>query len=392
MLDVKPSTLYAYVSRGLLRSIDAPRGRARLYSVIDLRRLRARRDARRGHTAVAATALDWGAPVLDSAITRIDSAGPFYRGRSALELARSGSTFEEVAELLWEGKASWVVDREAARVQARLGKLVQEPMSLLARLTAFVSARGLCDGKRMAHTPEVERDRAARLLYGMTSVLGEPTAGTRSERPRLAELTCRAFGIRSGARECAAVDQMLVLCADHELNVSTFAVRVTASGGADMYSCLTAGLSALSGVHHGGQCDRIELFAESCRGGNSQKAAEQHVRARLAAGEAVPGFGQPLYPDGDPRGRWLLARARELAPRAPRVQTLFGVVAAMSGMGRRDPTLDMGLCALSGALGLPLGAASAIFALGRVAGWVAHALEQRTRPVLLRPRARYVGP
>jgi citrate synthase len=392
MLDVKPATLYAYVSRGLLRSIDAPRGRARLYSVLDLQRLRTRRDARRGHAAVAATALDWGAPVLDSAITRIDATGPFYRGRSALELARAGATFEEVAELLWDGPANWAVDREAARVQGRLSKLVREPMSLLARLTAFIGARGLCDTDRVAHSPEVERDRAARLLYGMTCVLGDPEAGTRSERPRLAELTCRAFGIRSGVRERTAVDQMLVLSADHELNVSTFAVRVTASGGADLYACLTAGLSALSGVHHGGQCDRVELFAESCRGGNPNKAAERQVRARLATGESVPGFGQPLYPDGDPRGRWLLARSRELSPRAPRVQTLLGVVAAMSGMGRRDPTLDMGLCALCAALGLPLGAAGAVFALGRVAGWVAHTLEQRTRPVLLRPRARYVGP
>lgn len=391
MLDVKPATLYAYVSRGLLHSIDAPRGRARLYSVADLRRLRARRDARRGHTAVAAAALDWGAPVLDSAITRIDAAGPHYRGRSALELARAGTSFEEVAELLWQGKADWQADREAPRVCARLDKLVREPMSLLARLTAFVAARGLCDKDRIAHAPELERDRAARLIYGMTCVLGEPGAGKHAS---LSELVCRAFGIRSGVRERSAIDQMLVLCADHELNISTFAVRVTASGGADLYACLTAGLSALSGVQHGGACDRVELFAETCRSGQggAHKAALRHVHARLSAGDSVPGFGQPLYPDGDPRGRWLLQRAREVAPRAPRVATLLGIVASMGAVGRRDPTIDFGLCALSAALGLPLGAASAIFALGRVAGWVAHALEQRTRPVLLRPRARYVGP
>ncbi|HKU37311.1 MAG TPA: citrate synthase family protein [Polyangiales bacterium] len=391
LLDVKPATLYAYVSRGLLRSIDAPRGRARLYSVTDLHRLRARRDARRGHTAVAASALDWGAPVLDSAITRIDARGPHYRGRSALQLARAGSSFEEVAELLWDGPASWAPDREAPRVQARLEKLVREPMSLLARLTAFVSARGLADKDRIASSSELERDRAARLIYGMTCVLGEPGAG---KQARLAELVCRAFGIRTGVRERAAIDQMLVLCADHELNISAFAVRVTASGGADLYACVTAGLCALSGGLHGGQCDRVELFAETCRAdsGSPHKAAERQVRARLSAGDAVPGFGQPLYPDGDPRGVWLQNRARELAPRAPRVQTLLGISSAMAGMGRRDPTLDLGLCALSAALGLPLGAASGIFALGRVAGWVAHALEQRTRPVLLRPRARYVGP
>ena len=89
LLDVKPETLYAYVSRGILRSVAGPRGRARLYALEDLRRLKSRRDARRGHTAVAATALDWGAPVLDSAITRIDERGPHYRGRCAVDLARA---------------------------------------------------------------------------------------------------------------------------------------------------------------------------------------------------------------------------------------------------------------------------------------------------------------
>jgi citrate synthase len=116
------------------------------------------------------------------------------------------------------------------------------------------------------------------------------------------------------------------------------------------------------------------------------------MKERLAAGENIPGFGQPLYPDGDPRGLLLLELARKHAERAPRVQTILGIIDAMESVGRHDPTLDLGLCALSGALRLPLGAASAIFALGRVAGWVAHTLEQRERPVLLRPRARYTGP
>jgi citrate synthase len=429
LLDVTPATLYAYVSRGMVHSIAAPRGRARLYSLADLKRLQTRRDARRGHTAVAAAALDWGAPVLDSSITRIDAAGPHYRGQSAVGLAREGRPFESVAELLWQGSAVWTPDPLAARVRASLAKLELDPPSRLARLTAYVAARGLADPDRHARAVQLERDRAARLLYGMATALA-PLSAAKSDRgagaSRLASLVCDALGAAGKKRELAAVDQMLVLCADHELNVSTFAVRVTASGGADLYACVTAGLCALSGASHGGVCDRIELLAEACRvdaapteggvaprrtarvaadptarrtaargagtrGDSARRAAERVVRARLAAGESIPGFGQPLYPEGDPRGLLLLDLAREHALNAPRVQTILGILGAMSAVGRHDPNLDFGLCALSAALNLPLGAASAIFALGRVAGWVAHMLEQRERSEPLRPRARYVG-
>ncbi len=385
-LDVKPATLYAYVSRGLLHSISAPSGRARLYSVADIERLRTRRDARRGHTAVAAAALDWGAPVLDSAITRIDGRGPHYRGHCAVELAERGAAFEEVAELLWQGPARWGRDPVAKRVIARLPA---SAVSQLDRQVAYVAARGLADPDRRASGPAIERARAARLIDGMARLL----AGTESgDAGRLAATLARGFGLRGTTRELAALDQMLVSCADHELNVSTFAVRVTASGGADLYACITAGLCALSGAAHGGMCERIELMAAGAPAGDPRRGAERIVRARLAAGENIPGFGQPLYPHGDPRGSSLLHCAEGLARRARRAQVLFGVVSAMRAMGRHDPTLDLGLCAVSAALGLPLGAAGGIFALGRVAGWVAHVLEQRERPMLLRPRARYVGP
>lgn len=435
LLDVTPATLYAYVSRGLLHSIAATKGRARLYSRADLQRLRTRRDARRGHTAVAAAALDWGAPVLDSAITRIDEAGPHYRGQAAVELARQQRSFESVAELLWQGPAEWAPDPLAARVRASLAKLEGEEPSRLARLTAYVAAHGLVDGTTHAKAVQLERDRAARLLFGMASALAPLSAAkpvragrAKAERRgvksvRLAALVCEALGCAGKPAELAAIDRMLVLCADHELNVSTFAVRVTASSGADLYACVTAGLCALSGPAHGGVCDRIELLVEACRleataheGGSrrtasagkvarrsaprgaskrgfdaERRAAARVVRARLAAGESIPGFGQPLYPEGDPRGLLMLELARAHGANGSRLQTLLGIEDAMSAAGRKDPTLDLGLCALSAALELPLGAASAIFALGRVAGWVAHMLEQRERPVLLRPRARYVG-
>src|SRR5687767_5812633 len=111
LLDVKRATLYAYVSRGLVRSRALAGGRARLYQRDDLLALKTRKDARSGHGPVAAAALRWGEPVLDSSITEIRSDGPAYRGTSALALARDGVSFERAAELLWSGvlpeRASW---------------------------------------------------------------------------------------------------------------------------------------------------------------------------------------------------------------------------------------------------------------------------------------------
>src|SRR5687768_339058 len=103
VLGVKLETLYAYASRGLLRSVPAERGRGRRYPLSDVERLKARTDARTGHGAVAAGALRWGEPVLRTAISSIGSEGPLYRGHSAVELARGDSGFESVAELLWTG-------------------------------------------------------------------------------------------------------------------------------------------------------------------------------------------------------------------------------------------------------------------------------------------------
>src|SRR5258705_2690771 len=124
-LGIQLRSLYAYVSRGQIRSMPGERGRPRLYAHADLERLRARRDARAGHGAVAAGALRWGEPVLDSAITAITPRGPAYRGHIALDLAADGVRFENVAELLWSGYLPQqpVLWPRSALPIAQLGKL-----------------------------------------------------------------------------------------------------------------------------------------------------------------------------------------------------------------------------------------------------------------------------
>jgi citrate synthase len=170
----------------------------------------------------------------------------------------------------------------------------------------------------------------------------------------------------------------LVLLADHELNASTFTVRVVASTGASLASALSAGLGALSGPLHGGQTSLVEAMFEEAERADSAQAL---VERRLWRGDSLPGFGHPLYPDGDPRAAALLA----VLPPDP-LRT--GLLAALERLGKR-PNVDFATVSLRRALGLPAGAALTLFAVGRTAGWIAHALEQRADGKLIRPRARY---
>jgi citrate synthase len=185
-----------------------------------------------------------------------------------------------------------------------------------------------------------------------------------------------------------ALRAALVVCADHELNASAFAARVAASTHADVYACLLAALGTLTGPRHGGSCDRVEaLVAETER----PERATHVVLERARRGEGVPGFGHPLYPAGDPRASPLLDHARALAPRSRDVRVVLALIEAMRDTGRGAPNLDAGLVALAAALGLPRGSAIGVFAIGRMAGWVAHVLEQYAAGFLFRPRARYLG-
>ncbi len=393
MLGIKAQTLYAYASRGLVRSVPSGEGRARLYARSDLARLKARHDARSGHGAVAANALRWGDPVLETKVSTIDERGPIYRGVPAVELVRDGATFEEAAALLW-GEAHegpWASPSPGVPL-AKVGALLPEDARPITALQVVVPAIGARDVERFLVSGSAETTLARSLIRRMAAALGVTVDRERCARSleegSVSRAVLAAFGVRAAPAAVRAVDRALVLCADHELNPSTFAVRVAASAGADLYACMSAGLSVLSGPEHGGAADRVEAMVEEAR-----RAARPGdvVAERARRGEPIPGFGHPIYKAGDPRAAPLIEAASEVAPHHEALGVIRGVTKAMAAAGHEPPTVDIGLVALAAALGLPAGGAAALFAIGRTAGWVAHAVEQRAAGFLVRPRAHYTG-
>lgn len=394
LLGIKRQTLYAYASRGLVRSAPGE-GRERRYRREDLERLRARSAARSGHAAVASGALRWGEPVLDTAISGIGADGPHYRGRSAVALARDGARFETVATWLWA--ARW---DEGARFDARaLGidarraaRFVPEGARPLDRLLAGLPLIAVAEGASRLALDEGEA-RAPALVRRLAALLAlEPRSVARLEgalaAPSIAHAALLALDVRPTRRACAAVDRALVLMADHELNPSSFAARVAAGAGADLHASVIAALATLTGPAHGGSCDRVEALLAEAR---EPEEAARVLRDRRRRGDALPGFGHPLYPGGDPRTPPLLEIATELAPKSTTVRKVRAFAAAMELAGGERPAVDTGLVAVAGALGMPPGSAAALMAIGRSAGWIAHALEQRSAGFQLRPRARYVS-
>jgi citrate synthase len=412
-LGISVRSLYAYVSRGQVRSMPGERGRPRLYAHADLERLRIRRDARAGHGAVAAGALRWGEPVLDSAITAITPRGPAYRGQLAVELAAAGTAFENVAELLWSGylptgRVAWPA---GALPVAQLARLLGGTHTPLEAMPLLVQIVALADPERDDLRPDALVTRGRRLIPLLAAALAPgfvPATMTEGERsiaghgprdslargnprgitralgaPSVAQIAARALGL---ADELAPVlDTALVLLADHELNASSFTARIAASTDADPYACVAAALATLSGRKHGTAPDEVARFVASV---GSPEAARAAVRALRKRGEVPPGFGHPLYPAGDPRAPPLLEAAARLA-HGKQLRTLLAIIDATTDAA---PSVDVGLIALTIALGLPPATGAGLFAVARAAGWLAHALEQRAAGYLLRPRARYIGP
>lgn len=389
LLGISLPTLYAYVSRGLIRSEEADKQqRTRRYLLEDVQKLKERKEGRRNPDQMVENALHWGAPLLESAITAIAGERFFYRGQDALRLARRASV-EEVAALIWAGDLSASIPGLATPEVSSLSSRVRQVNRTLTDLPAVERFQVLlplaASGDLAAYDlrPAAVAQTGARILWLLAAIAAGQEAGGMD----LAHLLQQGWAPER-LDTAGLINAALILCADHELNVSSFTARCVASAGATPYEVVMAGLTALQGVKHGRNTERVEAFLREVE---RPDQAQRIIAGRLKRGEGLPGFGHPLYPQGDPRGAALLDWIAELYPEAPPVVLAREVTRqAFSLLGER-PSLDFSLVILAQALNLPSGGPLALFALGRTIGWIGHAIEQYQTDRIIRPRARYVG-
>ena len=382
LLGVKEATLYAYVSRGLIRSeaiSDAPR--QRLYLAEDVQTLAARKVQRRDPAKVARDALHWGTPMLESALTLITENTLYYRGYDAIKLARA-HTLEEVAALLWTGSLEQAQQLFATKplLASRMWPSADAPLPTLQRLQVALALAATDDLRAYDFHPEAVAQTGARILWLMAAVAA--SAGTLDTS--IAGTLAQAWQPGTAALLNAA----LILCADHELNTSSFSARVVASAEASPYAVVLAGLAALEGFKHGGQTKQATAFLREV----AELSRVRLVLAeRLRRGERLPGFGHRLYPDRDPRAVALLSMLAEAYPTSPALALAQAIIREATAITSGAPTIDFALAVLEHTLQLPYGTGLTLLALGRTAGWIGHALEQYQGQRLIRPRARYIG-
>jgi citrate synthase len=380
-LGIKPATLYAYVSRGLLRSAPGAEGRKRRYYAEDVARLeRLRRTGRRA--AAPPKPFDALLPVLDTSVSLIEDGRLYYRGVDAGSLSASAD-FETVAGLLWgePTRARFAI----AHLKPALRKLLARPRlpaAAIDRARVILVDLAMGDVGALEVAPQAVARTGARLVPALAAAVSGRMPAGRRVHEELAAVW------RLGAAGADLVRRCLVLAADHELNASTYVGRCIASTGASPYAVVLGALGALSGPRHGGETAEVEgLLREVLRSGD----VEQRIAARLRRGERIPGFGHPLYPDGDPRAAHILeavASSRH-SGEATAALRVGRDIAALIG---RPPNVDFALGLTAVVLRLPPGSALGMFLVARSVGWIAHAIEQYAAHTLIRPRARYVGP
>lgn len=386
-LGVSVATLYAYVSRGFIRSIkvDGNPRRARAYMAEDIYRLISSKEMRQREARSSEQRTD----ALESRITLIENEQLYYGGHHAIELART-HTLEQVARILWEGEEVGMT--EGLNADSALLRQIVERVSATAEagLPVYNALTGLtvaANGKGQFWMG----DRTSTISVGMFAlqVMVSCITGVVADGQPVHLQLARAWDVND--KSTAELLRMaLVLCADHELNPSTYAVRCIASTGTNLLLALAGGLSAMTGPRHGGAVATARALIRECK---REPRAGDYLIARLQSGEHFPSFGHPLYPSGDPRAAFLLAALKEHYPACGSFAVIVEIIATISQVVANAPNLDFALAALEEVLELPPSSALSIFAIGRCVGWVAHAREQAmTNSTPIRHRALYIGP
>jgi citrate synthase len=376
MLGVTVATLYAYVGRKGVRSVKAPGVRNRRYWRVDIERIRS------GRSAQAIPAAN-DTLVRETKITLLTEAGPFYRGHSAIELART-SSLEDVAALLWQ------VDRDDV-----FGPSLSKSPKVIDALNAELGPINAVE-KAIALFPFIERENpraydlspvnfartGADILRWFTAfIVDEPGPRADPIAPYLTERLKLPEGYENIIRT------VMILSADHELDPTTYVVRAAANAGITPYKIASIGLEASTGrrLSFGRSESLFRLLDEILH--HDPRAA---IIRRVREGEALPGFGSSTYQSKDPRAAALLSVLRQELADDPQFQRFEIASEAASDATGLHP--DFALTSVFA--GMKLGMveqAGTLFRLGRLVGWIAHAIEQYHDRPLIRLRAAYTG-
>ena len=380
-LAVSPATLYAYVSRGLIRSEPSPDSRSHRYRAEDIRGLK----ERRAPSAVEPRgfrSFDPDLPVMDSAITTITEEGAIYRGVNCVDLSEK-DTLEHTATLLWDvtgvdpfatNNCPHVSDEmQAIGVAARRAAPIDRAIAVLALATS-------ADPGAFTRAPEGRAMVGARILRLLVATMlnAEPSG-------ELLHQQVAKVWAPDNKHAPDLIRRALVLLADHELNASTFTVRCAASTGLNLYDSVIAGLAALKGPMHGGAGVLASRLVKTL----IDQDAEPVIRERVALGERFAGFGHGVYKRGDPRAMSLLNALTRAGAARKFTKEVPERIAEATG---EFVNIDYALAVLAHSLRLAPGSELTLFAMARAVGWIAHASEQLQYGRLIRPRARYVGP
>ena len=379
-LSISPATLYAYVSRGLIRSEPVGEGaRSRRYRAEDVRSLKSRRAPGVGEEGLKPAA---DLPVMDSAVSTITAEGPVYRGVRATALAEA-ATFEQVATLLWDSKSSDPFAKSNMPVVSpAMRKIVEVTQAAppIDRTVAVLSQAAEVDPRAFNTASEGRAATGARIVRLVTAAM----IGTEPSADPIHKQIARAWAPKHKHAE-DLIRRALVLLADHELNASTFTLRCAASTGISLYDAVIAGLVALKGPRHGGVGPLASRLIDTLLAGDIASV----VRERVSLGERFPGFGHMVYRDGDPRAEALF---KALSMSGIDERLAKEIPQAVKEATGQFANTDYSLSIMRRTLNMPAGSETTIFAMARTAGWIAHAIEQLETKRLIRPRARYVGP
>lgn len=333
-----------------------------------------------------------------------------YRGYTIDDLAQN-STFEETTYLLWNGKLPNKSELEQFR--AELGKEMALHPDFVKALKAFptkgvhpmswlrsaVSLSAHWDAQANDMSPEATRAKSLRLTAKMAAIVCAFEA-LRSGREPLAPKADKSIawnfmymltGKEPEAELVKIFDMCLILHADHELNCSAFATRVTASSLSDLHSAIVSAIGALKGPLHGGANEQVILMLK--RIGTIDRA-QQFVKDALEAKEKVMGIGHRVYKNGDPRARILRSVSEKLTKKIGEPQWYEMSVLIDDTMNKEKglmPNVDFYSATVYYSMGIPTDIYTPIFAVSRISGWCAHAMEQYANNRIYRPRGKWAG-